>query len=146
MRLAYWASFSEYLKANNRDFSLRRQVKDHWCSFGIGRAGFVISATINTKPQRVGVELYAHNDQGKVMFRQLLAQKAIIESEFGEAVDWQELPTKKAFRIAVYWLVDPADEELRQEIHSWMLDRMQRFKRVFADRVRNLVLGGGSID
>lgn len=141
VRLGYWASFAEFLKANKSNFSIRRANKDHWFTFGIGRAGFVISATISTDKKRVGVELYMNNDIDKAAFRALLADKTAIEREFGERLDWQELPTKKASRIVIYrHNVDPADEAQRQELHEWMLSRMQRFKEVFATRVRNLDL------
>jgi hypothetical protein len=34
--------------------------------------------------------------------------------------------------------VDPADPAQRQDLHAWMLDRMERFRRVFAKRIRAL--------
>ena len=141
VRLEYWASFAEFLKANKSAFTIRRPNKDHWFSFAIGRVGFVISATISSDKERVGVELYMNNDLDKAAFQALLSDKDAIEQEFGEALDWQELPTKKASRIVVYrFNVDPAAESERQDLHVWMLSRMQRFKDVFAKRVRTLDL------
>src|SRR5262249_14110883 len=65
VRLAYWASFSDYLTQHSSTFKIRRANKDHWIAFGIGRTGFVISATISTDKHRIGVELYAKNDPHK---------------------------------------------------------------------------------
>jgi hypothetical protein len=141
IRLAYWASFAEFLKAKGSHFKIRRANKDHWFEFPIGRSGFVISATISTDKQRIGVEFYIHRDADKSAFRALFAQKEEIEREFGAALDWQELPTKKASRIALFRQgVDPADEVQRQDLHTWMLDKMERFRRVFAKRVRALTM------
>jgi hypothetical protein len=138
MRMAYWASFGEYLKAHNSDFKIRRENKDHWYSFTIGRSGFNLSALISTK-NWIGVELYMPNDYSKAFFRALEQQKESIEAEFGEHLDWQELPGKKASRIALRRLdTDPSNEKQRQEQHRWMLEKMDRFKRVFAQRVRLL--------
>jgi hypothetical protein len=143
--LAYWASFSEYLTQNSSTFRIRRANKDHWFSFGIGRAGFVISATISTEKRRIGVELYAYDDSQKVAFHALYAQKDAIEKEFGEPLEWQELPGKKAVRIALFkHEVDPSDEKQYPALHAWMLEKMERFKKVFADRVRLLALGSVS--
>jgi hypothetical protein len=141
IRLAYWASFADFLKEKGSTFRIKRPNKDHWFWFAIGRAGFGISDTISTDKQRVGVELYASNDVDKSAFRALLAQKDIIEKEFGEPLEWQELPGKKASRIALFKNgVDPSDEKQYSELHAWMLAKMDRFKSVFAGRVKSLSL------
>jgi hypothetical protein len=141
VRIAYWASFAEFLKRKGSPFTLRRTVKDHWCSFGIGRSGVLISCTININKDRMGVELYIGRDDRKTGIALLLADKAAIEAEFGEPLDWQELPGKRASRIAVYHSgVDPTDQSIYPMMHEWMLDRMLRFRRVFGPRVRTLDL------
>jgi Domain of unknown function (DUF4268) len=138
-RLAYWASFAEYLKEKNSTFHIRRPNKDHWFSFGIGNSAFHINATISTEKERVGVELYAPKDAEKTAFNALYAQKEAVEREFGEPLEWQELPGRKATRIAVYKHgVDPSDQERLAELHAWMLAKMDRFRAVFAMRIRSL--------
>jgi hypothetical protein len=137
IRLAYWASFADYLRNHDPSFAIRRQNKDHWFEFGIGRAGYAISCTISTNKNRVGVELYNHNDPLKIAIRHLMAARAEIESAIGEQLDWQELPTKKASRVALYRNnVDPADAANYPDLHAWMLKNMQAFRRAFAPRVK----------
>lgn len=144
IRLAYWASFADYLKEKGSTFHIRRANKDHWFSFGIGRAGFVISGTISSDKERVGVELYNHRDVEKAAFRALLTQKETIEKEFGEPLEWQELPGKKATRIALYKLgVDPSDKKQYPELHAWMLTKLDRFRKVFAGRIKSLSISPG---
>ena len=141
IRLAYWASFADFLKARNSTFRIKRANKDHWFEFPVGRSGFVISATISTDKQRIGVELYVANDALKRAFKALAAQKEAIEREFGEPLEWQELPGKKASRIATFRRdTDPSDEAARDEQHAWMLSKMERFRDVFAHRVKLLKL------
>ena len=141
VRLAYWTSFSEYLKERKSVFAIRKPGKDHWHSFAAGRAGIVISATIYTKKKRIGMELYFNNDPMKVGIRQLAADRAAIEAEFGEPLEWQELPTKKASRIVIFRdNFDPADASTFPEQHAWMLSRMEAFRRVFGDRIKALDL------
>jgi hypothetical protein len=51
------------------------------------------------------------------------------------------LPGKKASRIAIFRHgVDPSDEKQRAELHAWMLAKMNRFREVFAGRVKALPL------
>jgi len=104
VRLAYWASFAEYLKERNSTFRIRRANKDHWFWFAIGRAGFGISASISTDKVRVGVELYASNDADKTAFHALHDQKETIEKEFGEPLEWQELPGRKVWLVEFYFI------------------------------------------
>ncbi|MDR3416598.1 MAG: DUF4268 domain-containing protein [Nevskia sp.] len=138
-RLAYWASFSEYLKEKRASFQIRKPNKDHWRWFAIGRAGFGINAVMSTEKRRVGVELYISNDPGKTAFRALFAHKEAIEAQFGEPLDWQELPGRKASKIMLLKTgVDPAQEAQYPELHRWMLEKMDRFRSVFAPRVREL--------
>ncbi|MEI9991793.1 MAG: DUF4268 domain-containing protein [Rhizomicrobium sp.] len=141
VRLAYWAAFSEFLRKANSTFRINRPNKDHWKWFAIGRTGFGISATISTEKERIGVELYASDDINKIAYNLLHSQKEAIEREFGEPLEWQELPGRKAIRIALYKRgVDPSDAEQYPALHSWMLEKMNRFKRVFAARVQSLPL------
>lgn len=139
VRLAYWASFGEFLKTHNAAFRIKRANKDYWFEFPIGRSGFVISSTISADKKRIGVELYIANDPVKCAFKALFAQKSVIEAEFGEQLDWQELPAKKASRIALLRLnTDPSDGTARREQHVWMLEKMERFRSVFSSRVKAL--------
>ncbi|TXN29109.1 DUF4268 domain-containing protein [Methylobacterium sp. WL19] len=145
VRLAYWASFGEFLKARNTGFRIKRANKDHWFEFPIGRSGFVISSTISTDKQRIGVELYIANDPSKRAFKALLDQKDAAELEFGEELSWQELPGKKACRIALFRsATDPSDETSREGQHAWMLEKMERFRAVFSSRVKGLKLDAGA--
>ncbi len=48
------------------------------------------------------VEVYIGGSLAKVAFRELLAKKAEIESAFGQALEWEELPDKQDSRIAFY--------------------------------------------
>lgn len=142
LRLAYWASFAEYLRAQDPSFAIRREVRDNWHNFPIGRAGVVIGTVIGIQKRELRAELYFGDDRYKSGIRALEADKAEIERDFGEALDWQELPSKLASRIAVHLPnADPTDPSQFPRLHAWMLDKMQRFRRVFAARVKNLDLG-----
>jgi hypothetical protein len=146
LRMAYWNSFADFLKIRDISFSVRRDHKDHWHEFKTGRSWFVISSTINTQKKRVGVELYIHRDPLKNAIRALEKDRQTIEQEIGEPLDWQELPGKKASRIALYrYNIDPSDESKYPEIHEWMLDKMQCFRTVFAPRVKVLKLVGDEL-
>lgn len=139
-RMAYWASFAQYLLDNHSEFRIRRPVKDHWFEFPTGRSGSVISATISVERyKRIGVELYNHGDVAKTIFDDLYAQKQAIETEMDEPLDWQRLDSKKATRIVVYKTgEDPTNSAEWPRQHAWMLSQMKKFKQVFSPRLKAL--------
>ena len=138
-RLAYWASFAEYLREKGSAFRIKRPNRNHDYAFAIGRSGFVITATFLTDKERIGVELFIHSDADKAAINALLVEKAAIESDIGVQLDWQPLPGKKGSRIAIYRSgIDPNDETKYPDLHDWMLDKMERFKKAFGSRIRLL--------
>ncbi|MEM9762078.1 MAG: DUF4268 domain-containing protein [Pseudomonadota bacterium] len=147
LRIGYWTSFSEYVKDKGARLSVRPQTKDHWHPFAIGRSGIQINGTVSSEKNRIGVELYFHSDDNKAGIHGLAADQAEIEAEFGETLEWQERPDKRASRIAIYRHgVDPADLASYPDLHAWMLDRIVRMQAVFSERVKRLDLSGEPID
>ncbi len=139
VRIGYWASFSEFLLAQNSEFRIRRANKDHWFEFPTGRSGSTITATISTEMKRLGVEIYNHGDITKAIFNALHSQKATIENEIGTLLEWQRIDGKKATRIALFNTgEDPSDQAAWPRQHEWMLDKMTRFKRAFGARLKNI--------
>jgi hypothetical protein len=139
IRLGYWASFSEMLQAKASDFKIRRANKDHWFAFSTGRSGSVISATISTDKERIGVEIYNHGDETKAVFDGLFVDKDSIEKELNEKLDWQRLDEKKATRIALFKTGEnPSDQESWPSQQEWMLSQMVKFKKVFGPRLARL--------
>lgn len=75
----------------------------------------------------------------KANFDALLADKALIEEEFGQPLIWLPLPGKKSSRVAVHKLdVDPLDESNWPELLDWMQSAFDRFQQIFRERVRSL--------
>jgi Domain of unknown function (DUF4268) len=111
----------------------------HWKRFSIGRTGFSISSLISTRGNHVRVALRLPPDPQKFAFQALRGQQAALEAEFGESLEWLELPGRNASRIAIFKVsVDPAQKAQYPELHRWMLEKMDRFRAVFAARVREI--------
>ena len=69
----------------------------------------------------------------------MLADRKLIEEEFGEPLIWLPLPGKKSSRVAVHKVgVDPLDEANWPELLDWMQSAFDRFQQIFRERVRSL--------
>ncbi len=108
----------------------------HFFPSGVRGVGY---ATSFAQGDRARVELYI--DQGdaeanKTLFDSLAAQRASIENELGESLEWERLDERRASRIALYreGHIKLPEEELR-EIRDWMIERILRLKLVLGPRL-----------
>ncbi len=131
-RLEYWQAFNEYAFAKPqyaRMFSRRKPTTDHWMSLGIGSSSCNISMNVIRKHSHINVELYIYDD--KELFKSLYAKKENIEKEFECALDWRELPDKKASRILLINPVQLDDRTTWEAQFAWLMETSMKFKKVF---------------
>jgi Domain of unknown function (DUF4268) len=139
IRLAYWTSFAEFLSARHSHFAIRPTGLSMLHRFPIDQTDFQIVAMIVIRSRRAVVGLFTPRASDKTAFQALFSQKAAIESEIGEPLDWRARPSKKRSLISVsLGGIDPADQPGYPELHSWMLDKMDRVHAVFSPRIRLL--------
>jgi hypothetical protein len=101
----------------------------HWYDVSIGTAQAHISLTTNSFDKRVAVEIHIRNNNE--LFADLYEQRVGIETQLGVALDWRELPERKATRIVVEHSGDIADPEQQAELVQWMVTTADSFSRVF---------------
>ncbi len=135
----YWKAFREVLVQRKSTLKPQKAQPQHWLNVSIGRANFHMATTVNTSEERIAVELYMQGPSAKNSFRLLEADKVEIEKQFGQSLDWRELPNKEASRIL---LVRPnssiKDPTLWPAQHNWLADQLERFNLVFRSRIQEL--------
>ena len=135
----YWRDFRELLAERKSGLKPQKAHPQHWLTVSIGRRNFHMSALINTSGERIGVELYLQGSDAKKHFKQLETEKARIEQQIGQPLDWRELPTKEASRI----LLMRADSSIKDstqwpEQHNWLADHLEKFNSVFRPLIQSL--------
>jgi hypothetical protein len=135
----YWTALGELLERDYQNIRSRKPLPQHWTNFSIGRSGIRLAATVNSVDQRIGVELYLGDTDAKEQFKKLAEHKVQIENEMHEHLEWQELPGKKAARIAIYKeQADPTDEKEWDSQHEWLAEKLSKFNAVFRPLVKTL--------
>lgn len=135
----FWASLKARAEERNSPIRIGKPQPQHWMNLGIGRSGFALTPSVNTRNNQVVVELSLLNEFAKPYFNLLLQDKQAIEAELGISLDWQELPTKKMSRLNAYLNdADPMDESDWTRQHEWQLDTMEKFIKVFRPRIKEL--------
>jgi hypothetical protein len=138
LQLAFWESLHSELQDHSH-IRPRKPRPQHWTNFPIGRSGMRLGAILNTKEERIGIELYLSDDNAQAYFRELEAAKDEIEEALGFAPIWKALPEKRASRIICYKYQCPLDQEEHwPDYRAWMTKRLEDFNRVFRPRVKQL--------
>lgn len=140
-QLEYWAALNKQVTELSGPVSggNRKPRPSAWMRYSIGRSEFHLTAAMQRQYERVRAELYIKGDHATVFFNLLKSEKEKIENELGCALVWEELPARKACRVALY--LDNADPENKPDWprqHKWLADRLNELHRVFAPRIKAL--------
>lgn len=123
-RYDYWVAFNEYAFNNAafaKVFSRRKASTDHWMSLSVGSSACHIDLSQVRKGNNITVEWYITDD--KELYQKFYSHKADIEQDMEMALDWRELPDKKASRILVIHEADFDNKDKWPEQFDWKIGR-----------------------
>jgi hypothetical protein len=135
----FWMALIDKLAAKAPNIRPQKPRPQHWLNNSIGRAGFGLNITANTRDERLGVELWIPGLEAKQYFASLSAQKKEIEDKLGFELDWQELPDAQACRIATWYPKASLEDESRwDEYLDWLTQRLVKMDQVLRPIVKAL--------
>lgn len=126
----YWVAFNEYAFKNQifaKEFNQRKPSFQHWVNFYVGSSDYHISVSQIHSRNELILEFYIRED--KSMFNMLYQHKDEIEQSTGFALDWRELPEKKASRIMISKNVALENQDEWQEQFEWIVDCLIKMKK-----------------
>ncbi|HOO45694.1 MAG TPA: DUF4268 domain-containing protein [Deltaproteobacteria bacterium] len=131
-QLEFWQLFKDYTAAKIPTLKLRTPRPQHWFDVSIGRSDCHITLIVDSQDNKVRCELYIPDS--KELYKTFLENKDKIEKELGipEHFEWQELPGRKASRIAAMHDFKFSNSDTWEPAFVWLADTTVRFKRVFA--------------
>ena len=135
----FWMALIERLAAKAPQIRPQKPRPQHWLNNSIGRSGFGLNITANTRDERLGVELWIPGAEAKQNFANLSAYKKEIEDKLGFELDWQDLPDSKACRIATWYPHASIEDESRwDEYLDWLTQRLVKMDQVLRPIVKAL--------
>lgn len=99
----FWSQLIDRSRAQTQLLANRSTSSDHWLSAGIGRSGFGLNLSLTEDRSRVECYIRDGNKPdawNTAAFEALRANKDSIETNFGQALNWDELPGRKGCRIS----------------------------------------------
>jgi hypothetical protein len=142
LRYKYWEGLLALAKTKTPVHANRNPTKDNWISGGIGRTGFSLNYVVREHDNQV--ELWighgaGQKEKNKRAFEALLQQKTAIESDFGDDLNWEELPERDGSRVSFRL---PGGFRSSQDewptIQGAQVDAMVRLEKAMRDRVHQL--------
>lgn len=135
----FWSGFNEYMANHPSElFHTQSASYDHWMNIAIGKGDMHISLLLNTREQKVGVQLYLWNDVEKKYFDALVKYRDDAEKQIGHSLLWRRLDGKKASTIDFYKKCKLKSESEREAIFEWMREYTEKFVSFFKPIVKDL--------
>jgi len=126
------------LREKYRFTNARIGQAQNWYSFTTGTKGFQYGVSF-AAGGRLRTELYidlgesALNTAG---FEALRKERATLETQFGEPLEWENLEGRRACRVAIYRPGSIEDSAASlEEYQKWAIDHLLQFKKVFGPRL-----------
>lgn len=135
----YWAALRDHMIENVSEVKPTKPLPQHWMNLAIGRSNFTLHTYANTKESRIGLGLSMTGPDAKPHFHLLSQDREKIEKEFGETLEWLELPERKESRIMLHdRQADPTDRDGWPEQHAWLSEKLKKFDSVFRQKIKQL--------
>lgn len=136
---AFFQKLLDELREKHRFTNARTGQPQSWYSFTSGSKGCIYGCSF-ARGSKVRAEVYidtTSQEVNKEIFRTFEQQKSELEKLFGEELTFEELPTKRASRIAIYRDGDIwTDSQTLEEIRNWCIEKLLKFKQVFAEKLK----------
>ena len=138
---SYFQDLIDRLREEHKFTGARKAPANSYYFFSSGVSGFSYGASF-TKEKQARVELYIDPSDAaanKAHFDSLARRKESSQSEFSDPLDWERLDDRIASRISLNrpGTIDD-DSEALEEINSWMISNLLKFRDVFGPQVAQL--------
>ena len=148
VQLEFWKGFQNHVSRHGQQIKLSGspKAKTSMAAGGLGRTGFLLAAVASTysetrgwNGQELRAELSISRGELSGRFHDFLqSERSEIEREMGEELSWYNPGDSNTCKIYSRKDVDLYDPEARTEMYAWLLEQLESFRRVFAERIQML--------
>ncbi len=128
----FWTRFLDRVHADHPDWTrARRTTAGNWFEMTAPMRGCTISSSF-AQGERLRHELYidtGDGDENAEIFAALQGRREAFEAAYGAALSWEELPNRRASRVAAYKEGCAVTEvERHEEFVDWFIDAGARLR------------------
>jgi hypothetical protein len=139
--IAFWDGFYDLcnMEGTTLDFTAK-QRKNSWIPTKIGRPGFGVNLNAVKNDKRLECHLWIDHSQAAKAYDSLLSQKALITSQLGEQVEFDEMEGRHAFKIFETKQCDLNNRTQWPIAQKWLKERGEAYSQFFSPLVKTLNL------
>lgn len=135
----FWSAFVEYMNNHpSKLFKTPNPSHDHWMNIAIGKSFVHIALLVNTREQRVTIQLYLWDDIEKKYFDALVKYKDEAAEKISPELTWRRLDGKKTSTIDLYMKCDLKNPSAQEEIFNWYKEYTEKFITFFKPIIKKL--------
>ena len=135
----FWTGLREYMKKKGSSIISPSPRPSPYLRLGIGRTNFQIMMSLSSTRNEIGICLTISGNNAAAYFYLLRQQQEEIHNEFGETLEWNELPSRQRSRICLnessFDLLDVTNWGGQYE---WLATKLELFDKVFRPRIKTL--------
>lgn len=140
LQLEFWTEFSKKLLERKVLQTTQTPQAQYWFNVPLGKANIYLSNIANTADGRIGVRVYLGKKVADAALLQLLIHRSAIEAEIGHQLQWNPNPENDDKIISLSREADLYKREKWPEYIDWLVNEVDKFRKAFGPRVRNLKL------
>lgn len=137
-QLDYWVAFQDFLRKKNAPFKSQKPAACHWTNITIGRTGFYLTATVNSRESSISVWLQFDGVKAKENFDYIRDNYQDQAEEAIEPMVWNRLPEKKISNIVLTTPADFTDKSKWDEQFAWLYENLVKFYNFFKPKIMAL--------
>ena len=140
LRKSFWEAFLVESNKANKLFSTISPTKDNWIGIGIGMSGVNLSVVISKKYCRSEIYFNRGNkEENKDLFDFVFAMRERIETEFGDALEWERMDDKVTCRIKIESTdVSYFEKSDWPKMIQFMIESSAKMVKAFSEPVKQL--------
>ena len=134
--IEYWNDFQCFLFETNGSISGTTPLPQSWNNFPIGRRWCQLEASVSQAQNQLRVALFFAGPVAKSFFEQLSAQRAEVEHEIGQTLDWfsEDSHTQSRVSLSKSGTSLKSPDNWNDDFH-WFRETLAKFDHVFRDRI-----------
>lgn len=136
LQLEFWTLFRDQLASTKAIPSLQTPRGQYWFDVTLGKSNIHLSNILSTHDNRAGIRVYISNKIADHMLPFLQANKAEIEAELGETLQWNPNPENRDKIIAIFRPINLRNKSEWPEVIAWMTEKTIKFRKVFSKWVK----------
>ena len=141
-RREIWKQLCDYAAQKDTPVRFHKPGSENYLNVSrslIALTGFRMQVWLGKDNREIAVRLYMSHQN----FYLLGKQREEIDKEFGEPLEWEELPQRKESRVSLRKdIIDPTDESDWQNQLEWVISKLEKFHKkfneVFLPRIQKL--------